>query len=50
MNKPVYLGLSILGLSKTVMYEIWYDHVKPKCGEKAKLRYMDTDNFIYHIK
>ena len=30
MNKPVYLGLSILDLSKTVMYELWYDYIKPK--------------------
>ena len=34
MNKPVYLGLSILALSKILMYEIWYDYVKPKYGEK----------------
>ena len=33
MNKSVYLGLSILGLGKTVMYEFWYDYVKPKYGE-----------------
>ena len=37
MNKPVYLGLSILDLSKTVMYEFWYDYVKPKYDENAKL-------------
>ena len=43
MNKLVYLGLSILELSKTLMYEIWYDYVKPKYGEKVKLCYMDTD-------
>ena len=43
MNKPVYLGLSILALSKILMYEIWYDYVKPKYGEKVKLCYMDTD-------
>ena len=30
MNKPVYLGASILDLSKTVMHEFWYDYVKPK--------------------
>ena len=33
MEKPVYLGLSILDLSKTVMYEFWFDYVKPKSGE-----------------
>ena len=36
MNKPVYLGLSILELSKILMYEFWQDYVKPKYGEKAK--------------
>ena len=45
MNKPVYLGLSILELSKILMHEFWYDHVKPKYDEKAKLCYMDTDSF-----
>ena len=50
MNKLVYLGLSILDLSKTVMYEFWYDHVKPKYGENAKLCYMDTDSFIVHVR
>ena len=49
MNKSVYLGLSILDLSKTVMYEFWYDYVKPKYGENAKLGYRDTDSFIIHV-
>ena len=50
MNKPVSLGLSLLDLSKTVMYEFWYHYVKPKYGENAKLCYMDTDSFIIHVK
>ena len=37
MNKPVYLGLSILDLGKTVIYGFWYDYVKPKYVEKGKL-------------
>ena len=44
MNKLVYLSLSILDISKKVMYELWCNHVKPKYGEKTKLHYMDTDN------
>ena len=50
MNKPVYLGLSILDLSKTVMYKFWYDYVKPKYGENANFCFMDTDSFIVHVK
>ena len=46
MNKPVYVSLSILDLIKTVLYEFWYDYVKPKYGENARLCYMDTDSFI----
>ena len=48
MNKSVYLGLSILDMSKTVMYEFCYDYVKPKHDENAKLCYMDTGSFIVH--
>ena len=48
MNKPVYL--SILDLNKTVMYEFRYDYVKSIYGENAKLCYMNTDNFIVHVK
>ena len=50
MNKPVYLGLSILELSTTLMYGFWYDYVKPRYGEKAKLGYIDADSFIVYIK
>ena len=50
MNKPLYLGLSILDLSKTVMYEFWYDYIKPKYGENANLCYMDIGSFIAHVK
>ena len=50
MNKPVYLGLSILDLSKTVLYEFWYDYIKPKYGENATLCYMDAGSFIVHVK
>ena len=50
MNRPVYLGLSILEISKTLMYEFWYDYIKPKYQDKSKLSYMDTDNFIINIK
>ena len=42
MNKLVYLGLSMLEMSKTVMHEFWYDYVKPKYGEKVRLYYMAT--------
>ena len=49
-NKPIYLGLSILEISKTLMYELWYDYMKPKYNDNAKLCYMDTDSFIMNIK
>ena len=48
MNKPIYLGLSILGISKTLMYEFWY--MKPKYNDNVKLCYMETDSFIRNIK
>ena len=50
MNRPVYLGLSILKISKTVIYEFCYDYVKLKYEEKAKLCFVDTDSFIAYIK
>ena len=50
MNKPIYLSLSILEISKTLMYEFWYDYMKPKYDNNVKLCYMDTDTFIMNIK
>ena len=50
MKKPVYLGFSILEISKTLMLEFWYDYMIPKYGDNVKLCYMDTDSFIMHIK
>ena len=50
MNKPIYLGLSILEISKILMYEFWYDYMKPKYSDNVRLCYMDTDSFIMHIK
>ena len=50
MNKPIYLGLSILEISKITMYEFWYDYVKNKCRNKVNLCYMDTDSLVMNIK
>ena len=50
MNKPIYLGLLILEISKLLMYEFWYDYMKPKYGDNIKLCYMYTDSFIMNIK
>ena len=50
MNEPIYLGLSILEISKLLMCEFWYDYMKPKYGDNVKLCYMDTDSFIMNIK
>ena len=50
VNKSIYLGSSILEISKTLMYEIWYDYIKPKYQQNAKLCCMYTDSFIILIK
>ena len=50
MNKLVYLDLSILEISKTLMYELWHDYIKPQFQYNANLCYMNTDSIIIHIK
>ena len=50
MNKPIYLSLSILEISKILMYEFWCDYRKLKYGNDVKLCYMDTDSCIMNIK
>ena len=50
MNKPVSLGMSVLDISKTLMYEFWFNYIKPKYDDKAKLCYIDTDSFVIYIK
>ena len=49
MNNPAYLGILVLDISKTLMYKFWYDYIKPKYEDRAKLCYTDTDSFIIHI-
>ena len=49
MNKPVYLGMAILDISKTLMYKFWYDYIKPKYGDIPKLCYTDIDSFVIHL-
>ena len=48
-NKTVYLGMSLLDISKTLMYKFWYDFIKPKYEDRTKLCYTDTDSVIIHI-
>ena len=50
MNKPVYLGQTILDLSKTLKYEFLYDYMRSKYGSKVNLCYMDTDSFVYEVE
>ena len=49
MVKSIYLDMSILDITKTLTYEFWYDYIKPKYGDRAKLCYADTDSFFIYI-
>ena len=49
MNKPVYLGMSILDIRKTLMHAFCHDYVKPKYQDKAKLCYTDTNSIVIRI-
>ena len=50
MNKPIYLSQSILDISKALMYEFWFDYLKPKHNNKIKLCYTDIDSFVIEVK
>ena len=49
MNKHIYLGMSILDISKTLMYKFWYDYIKSKYGGRARICYTVTESFVVHI-
>ena len=49
LDKPIYVGCTVLELSKLIMYKFWYDFIVKKC-DSPKLLYMDTDSFIFETK
>ena len=50
LNKPAYIGMSILQFSKVLMYEFHYDNIKNKCDSKSKILFAVTNSLMYEIK
>ena len=50
LNKPIYVGMSVLDLSKHLMYDYYYNHLKVKYADRVKLLYTDTDSVIVHVQ
>ena len=50
LDKPIFIGMSILDLSKQHMYKFYYDVMQPKYGDNIRMVYTDTDSFVFHTK
>lgn len=50
MNKPIVIGMSVLDISKVLMYDFYYNHIRVKYGEKVQMAYTDTDSFILELE